>query len=864
MLPPVRIVRSCLVSCEYATLTPIILSPLLSSPAADVVAFKGLSLYNTAKKADGIALAKEALRLSALKSATCWWVLGTLHRNEREYEDAVRCFLHATKLDPENATMLRDLAHVQLHMHDAHGALASREKLLISKPTPGIHWVGYSVVYALGGSYDLAAAVVAQFESQLVATRAASPETNELIFFRARLAGILGDHQVALKALEFLPLINGALAPSELLLDSLGATEERAALLLKAGSCVEAAGLFSELLSLNPDHATMHHGLQCALLGAPELWLSAGPCHRFPCLASDSALPAGTDRMRSLFPAYSQLAHKFPRNRVVRLVLLEILPAQHALFSPLLAAVVRGGVRKGIPTLFAELKHLLATATVGKFSHSERIARRAAEGGGISDKGVILASIAAAMFSVCKAGQGAVPVSVPVAGAWPSECDDIPATLLAEAGDSMPELPASLPWAALLHARVLDELGQLPAALAVLDSAIEHTPTVLDLYLSRARVLKHVGDLSAAAETAEAARAMDLADRYLNTKATKYLLRAGRVADAERTVSLFVRTDAAKPNANPLNTLKLNQVLWWELECADAFERAGDFAQALKRFLRVLKFFDDFVDDAFDFHGYCLRRMTLCSYQDLMAAMKHLRGHAQCLRAGLGAARCYLAVHRKPELARQRKREGVLFTDDELAAMAPADRKKAELKLRKAGKRAGEEDAAAREKAKADGKKAPSAEEEDRVAEDVDDDPFGEVVLRLPLPLEHARRHALNACNALPRGVRTAAAAAAEEAAEVAGNLRFSSPAVLGCQLRAGRVSSGWLISAQLAATAHALALDIEGEAHRPLAAAAHAAAINRIAAQFPSSIDSCFSEAATAALAAAKESDDGKRWLLA
>ncbi len=838
--------------------------PFPSLSAADVIAFKGLSLYSISKKADGIALGKDALRLSSLKSPTCWWVLGTMHRNEREYDDAVRCFLHATKLDPENATMLRDLAHVQLHTHDAHGALVSREKLLISKSTPGINWVGYSIAYALAGSSDLASAVAAQFESQLDGNRAASPETNELIFFRARLASIMGNYQLALDTLAPLPLINGALPPRTLLLDSLGATEERAAFLLKSGSCVEAAALFTELLSLNPDHANMHHGLQCALLGAPALWLSAGPGNRFPCLSASASLPADTDTLRLLFPAYARLAQKFPRNRVVRLVLLEVLPAQHPLFSPLLSAIIRGSVRKGIPTLFAELKHLLVTSTVGEFSHAERIARRnTVGGGGLSDKGTILASIATDMFTICKVGQGAFPVAAPTAEMWLSECGEIPSTLLFESGDSVPELPASLPWAALLHARVLDELGQLPAALAVLDSAIEHTPTVLDLYLSRARVLKHSGDLSGAAETADAARAMDLADRYLNTKATKYLLRAGRIADAERTVSLFVRTDAAKPNANPLNTLKTNQVLWWELECADAFERAGDFAQALKRFLRVLKFFDDFVDDAFDFHGYCLRRMTLCAYQDLMAASKHMRGHAQCLRAGIGAARCYLAVHRKPELARQRKREGVLFTDDELAAMTPADRKKAELKLRKAEKRAAEEDAAAREKAKAEGKKPPTAEEEDKVAEDIDDDPFGETVLRLPLPLEHARRLALNACNALPRGVRTAAAAAAEESAVLSGKLLFTSPAVTGCQVRAGRVSCGWLVSAQLAASAHALALDIEHEAHRPLAAAAHAAVINRINTQFPSSIDASFSKVASAAFDEAKESADGKRWLL-
>jgi hypothetical protein len=201
-------------------------------------------------------------------------------------------------------------------------------------------------------------------------------------------------------------------------------------------------------------------------------------------------------------------------------------------------------------------------------------------------------------------------------------------------------------------------------------------------------------------------------------------------------------------------------------------------------------------------------------------------------------------------LGRQRKREGVLFTDDELAEMTPADRKKADLKMRKAEKRVAEEEAAAREKAKAEGKKPPTAEEEDRIADDVDDDPFGEKALRLPDPLSHARRLALNACASLPRGFRIAAAAAAEEAALSEGTVIYSSPAFTGSQVRPGRVSRGWILSAQLAASAHALALEIETEAGRPLAAAAHGAVINAVASKFPGSIDSHISSRADAACA--------------
>lgn len=40
--------------------------------------------------------------------------------------------------------------------------------------------------------------------------------------------------------------------------------------------------------------------------------------------------------------------------------------------------------------------------------------------------------------------------------------------------------------------------------------------------------------------------------------------------------------------------------------------------KALKKFLGVSKHFEDFVEDQFDFHGYCVRKMTLRSYIDLL------------------------------------------------------------------------------------------------------------------------------------------------------------------------------------------------------------------------------------------------------
>lgn len=69
-------------------------------------------------------------------------------------------------------------------------------------------------------------------------------------------------------------------------------------------------------------------------------------------------------------------------------------------------------------------------------------------------------------------------------------------------------------------------------ALEAIDAAIEHTPSIADLYLCKARLLRNAGDTAAAWQLADEARKMDLADRYLNSECTKIMLQADEVDKA--------------------------------------------------------------------------------------------------------------------------------------------------------------------------------------------------------------------------------------------------------------------------------------------------------------------------------------------
>ena len=181
-------------------------------------------------------------------------------------------------------------------------------------------------------------------------------------------------------------------------------------------------------------------------------------------------------------------------------------------------------------------------------------------------------------------------------------------------------------WCCYYLAHHYDHLKQSKVALEYINKAIEHTPTVVDLYLCKGKIYSHGGDPILGAYWSNYARELDLADRYLNVKCTKMLLRADMPELAEDVAVLFTKDGD--------NTLHDMQAMWYEVDRAEAFRRLGKKNLALKNYgyfffffffflnfivlsflfsfvAEVLRHFDDIEEDQMDFHGYALRKVIL-------------------------------------------------------------------------------------------------------------------------------------------------------------------------------------------------------------------------------------------------------------
>jgi peptide alpha-N-acetyltransferase len=123
-------------------------------------------------------------------------------------------------------------------------------------------------------------------------------------------------------------------------------------------------------------------------------------------------------------------------------------------------------------------------------------------------------------------------------------------------------------------------------SLALIEEAIAHTPTLVELHLTKARLLKYQGDLSAAVDAIMVARDLDMQDRFVNTKVGKYLLRCNRNDEALQILKEFTRPDSP---GGPLADLTDMQCMWFAIEDGESYMRQKKYGLALKRFHTIWK-----------------------------------------------------------------------------------------------------------------------------------------------------------------------------------------------------------------------------------------------------------------------------------
>ena len=653
-------------------------------------AMKGLIYNSMGNKDEALELVKLGVR-NDMKSHVTWHVYGIYHKSNRHYKEAAKCYLNALRWDKENMQILRDLSHLQIHMRDMAGFVETRRQILVLKPELRSNWLGFAVGQFKAGNYSEANDIVNNYlnSSKDKKEDVTQYEQGELLLFQNQCLVAEKKYDEAISHFDK----NEADIP-----DKLSIRKSRAELLTLKGDHESAQLLWHELVEEQPMNYRFHCGYQISLLKldfdtAVEMFSLER--HHLPC----TALALTPSQAEYLIDIYSA---KLTMSRTVEKILLSLYEGD--LLKEKFTDFLKKGIERGYPALYNDICSLMMIPDVISRDPSRQV------------------------YATDAYDLRSHPVMTLAVNTVTGFIENLQSNGTFESGpsdDVEKAIPLCLMWALYLRCHLYGMLGRLTEALADIEAAISHTPTSLDCIHKRARILKLCGDFQGAAIAMDYCRSLDLQDRYVNNKATKYFLRANKIPDAQETIALFTKHDG-----DPEQSLHFIQCIWYAQETADAYFRLENWKMALKKYHAIEEYFDTFIEDQYDFHAFSLRKSTLRAYLDIMETLDSVYSHPSYQAAARGAVRVLL--HRIDNPVNVAVDEVTV----DMSKMSASQKKKEKAKQRKLKQKLEAEKA---EKEREEASKAKESGSKHHIP--VDDDPDGDKVWEKD-PMEEAVRWA--------------------------------------------------------------------------------------------------------------------------
>ncbi len=597
----------------------------------ETMAMKGLALHHVERRDEAWTVARAGLKLD-VTSYICWHAFALMHRRDENYAESVKAYAQALRTDPDNPQLLRDIQLMQFLARDLDGMADTSRKMITAKPSIGANWYAFAAAMHLQGHHKLARDILNVWVDMeetaapgLYATEAhASVAKTHLHLFLASLTAQALGGEAALAHLAKYEAV---------IYDKTQAIELRARFNTLVGRHDKAAECYRQLIDINVENVAYYDSLRAAL--------------QLP--ADDAAAPPLSDAQHAQWLAVVDgVAAKHPRAAVPVRLALRVVAANASAsaaadgeFARRAELLLRSLLRKGVAAGFSVVHDAV-----------RRAPRRRAQLVAIVDRYI---------------------ASLRADGRLPALDGD------KQAGEL--ESPAVLFWALFFRAHCADADGDVPATLAYLAQAEAHTPTVVELYSYRALVYKRAGNAELAFAEREKARAIDLADRYLNNKSAKYALRAGKRAEAVRLLAMFTRfNETTRENEDPDRYMHDQQCTWFELEAGACHLAKGEIGNALYHYMWIDTHTNDIASDQTDFFAYCFRKVTLQAFVDFADFQSRLRSGPAWQKGAAGVVRSYLALADRADAAAKAQ----AAADADLEALSPAERKQLAAKKKKA------------------------------------------------------------------------------------------------------------------------------------------------------------------------------------
>ena len=522
---------------------------------------KGLTELGLGEKETAEKLIKESLKIS-MKNPKVWHFYALFHKEQKNYAQAVKCYTFANKYDPDNLTIIKDLSNLLLYLgqFDEFGKYSLQ--CVSSKSFLGGSWVQYALAEYFLKDYERALfatdTLITSFKDTMK-----KQEFHEVLIFKAKILCKLNKYKECIELLET--------NLDKWCVDRVTFIEKIIYCCIKLNDIEKGVKYCKMALKINPENIYTY--LSYFNLKIKDLNLN-----KYEDLFT---LEENSPKRKEIYDILlNEIEPELTKVKINEKIKLGLLEGDE--FKKLFYKYFYKNIKNNLPSFFNNIKFI--------YQYPQQ-----------KSKIDIINSILISNISQIESSQS------------------LTQEILSLNNDNTNlNITPTFIWVYYFSAQHLEILGNSEKALEYINKAIKLTPSVVEFYMVKARILKHNLLYEEAALAMGKAKELDLSDRYLNAKHAKSVIRKGDVNEGTNIMMEFVKNPLVEEN------MLRYQCLWFKIETGITYLKNGKLLLAHRMFKGILDNFKEMYEDQSDFYNYALRRYMLNDFFNLINYTKNM------------------------------------------------------------------------------------------------------------------------------------------------------------------------------------------------------------------------------------------------
>ena len=504
---------------------------------------------------------KESLKIN-IKNSKVWHFYALFYKEQKNYIQTVKCFTYANKYDPNNLTIIKDLSNLLLYLGNFDDFAKYSLQCVTTKSSLSVNWVQYSLAEYFLKNYEkslqLIDSVLKSFEDTMK-----KQEMHEVLLFKANILFKLNRFE------ECIDLLEKNL--DKWCVDRATFIEKIINSCVKINNVEKGINYCKMALKINPENIFIY--ISYFNLKIKDLNLNKYE----DIFTLEENSPKRKEIYDILVKEIEPDLTKVKINEKIKLGLLE-----GDEFKKSFCKYFYKNIKNNLPSFFNNIKFI--------YQYPQQ-----------KSKIPIIESILTSNISSIEKDK--------------SLTQEI---LSLNIDNSNININTTFIWVYYFSAQHFEILGNSEKALEHINKAIKLTPSVVEFFMVKSRILKHNLLYKEAALAMSKAKDLDLSDRYLNAKHAKSVVRYGDVDEGAKIMMEFVKNPLVEEN------MLRYQCLWFKIETGIAYLKSGKLLLSHRMFKGILDNFKEMYEDQSDFYNYSLRRYMISDFYNLIHYTKNM------------------------------------------------------------------------------------------------------------------------------------------------------------------------------------------------------------------------------------------------